>query len=170
MAYRTRTYIAADWDGDNDLVSQLKNWNESDYWALSFPDAHELVQARDTSKACSVKKSLHTRLESSKTFVLIVGGKTAALRKGSCQYCPSYSGWCHRGYSVDTRSFIEYECEYAAKHGLKTVVLYNMAQVSRSLCPEPVRYRGNHLSAWRYDSGDRKYYWDYQAIKKAIEE
>lgn len=91
MPYRTRIYIAADWDGDNNLVSTLQEWNESEYWDLSFPDAHELTQARDASKACSIKKSLYTRLERSKTFVLIVGKQTASLRKGSCQYCPSYT-------------------------------------------------------------------------------
>lgn len=81
MPYRTRIYIAADWDGDNNLVSTLQEWNESEYWDLSFPDAHELTQARDASKACSIKKSLYTRLERSKTFVLIVGKQTASLRK-----------------------------------------------------------------------------------------
>ncbi|MDO4400596.1 MAG: molecular chaperone Tir [Coriobacteriia bacterium] len=168
MVYRTRTYIAADWDGDNDLVSMLQRWNAGEYWSLSFPDAHELTQARDTSKACSIKKSLHARLDASKTFVLIVGKQTSSLRKGSCQYCPSYTGWCHRGYSASTKSFIEYECEYAVKNGLRIVVLYNMSKPERSLCPEAVRWEGIHLSAWRYDIGDRKYYWDYQEIRNAI--
>ena len=39
MVYRTRTYIAADWDGDHDAVEQLHKWNESKYWGLSFTDA-----------------------------------------------------------------------------------------------------------------------------------
>ncbi len=170
MAYRTRTYIAADWEGDKDLVEQLQKWNESDYWSLSFPDAHELTQANDTSKACSIKKSLYTRLEQSKTFVLIVGKKTASLRKGSCQYCPSYyNGWCHRNHSISIKSFIEYECDYAVRNDLRIIVLYNMPDVEKTYCPESVRYSGKHLSAWRYDSADRRYYWDYQAIKKAIE-
>lgn len=42
MVYRTRTYIAADWDGDRDAVEQLHKWNDSNYWGLSFPDAHDL--------------------------------------------------------------------------------------------------------------------------------
>lgn len=169
MSYRTKTYIAADWDGDSDLVSTLQKWNESEYWSLSFPDAHELMQAHDTSKACSIKKSLHSRLDVSRTFVLIVGKQTTSLRKGSCQYCPSYTGWCHRGYSVSTRSFIEYECDYAAKNIPRVIVLYNMAKVDRSLCPEAIRSIGSHLSAWRYSYEDGKYYWDYQSIKNAIE-
>lgn len=31
MVYRTRTYIAADWDGDRDVVEQLHKWNDSNY-------------------------------------------------------------------------------------------------------------------------------------------
>lgn len=31
MVYRTRTYIAADWDGDRDAVDQLHKWNDSNY-------------------------------------------------------------------------------------------------------------------------------------------
>lgn len=34
MAYRTRTYIAADWDGDIDAVEQLRKWNDSKYWGF----------------------------------------------------------------------------------------------------------------------------------------
>ena len=29
MAYRTRTYIAADWSGDRDAVEQLRKWNKN---------------------------------------------------------------------------------------------------------------------------------------------
>ena len=32
MVYRTKTYIAAEWDGDKDAVEQLKKWNDSNYW------------------------------------------------------------------------------------------------------------------------------------------
>lgn len=34
MVYRTRTYIAADWDGDRDAVEQLHKWNDSNYWGF----------------------------------------------------------------------------------------------------------------------------------------
>jgi len=47
MAYRTKTYIAADWDGDKDAVEQLHKWKNSNYLALDFNDAHDLKQARD---------------------------------------------------------------------------------------------------------------------------
>ncbi len=86
MGYRTRTYIAAEWDGDQDAVKQLHKWNDSKYWSLSFTDAHELMQARDGSLNCSIKNSLSTRLDASKTFVLIVGSNTKTVTSGSCQH------------------------------------------------------------------------------------
>ena len=43
MVYRTRTYIAADWTGDSNAVDQLHKWNDSNYWGISFTDAHELT-------------------------------------------------------------------------------------------------------------------------------
>lgn len=169
MTYRSKTYIAADWDEDRNLVEMLHAWNDDKRFSLSFPDAHEITQARDTSKACSIKKSLSKRLGESKTFVLVVGEKTNRLRKGSCQYCESYDGFCRRGNWPSTKSFIEYECDYAVRNDLRIVVLYNGPSVERELCPEIIRYRGRHLPAWRYDSGDRHCHWDYLAIKEAIE-
>ena len=53
MYYRTRTYIAADWDTDSDAVEQLRKWNDSNYWSLNFSDAHDLTQARDSTVTCS---------------------------------------------------------------------------------------------------------------------
>lgn len=76
MTYRTRTYIAAEWDGDSDAVQQLHKWNDSNHFSLSFTDAHDLQQSRDGSLNCSIKRSLAERLDASKTFVLIVGSNT----------------------------------------------------------------------------------------------
>lgn len=58
MAYRTKTYIAADWDGDKNAIDQLHTWNDGKKWSLSFTDAHDLTQARDNSLNCSIKASL----------------------------------------------------------------------------------------------------------------
>ena len=44
MYYRTRTYIAGDWDHDKDAVEALHRWNESSKYGLSFSDAHELCR------------------------------------------------------------------------------------------------------------------------------
>jgi hypothetical protein len=84
MAYRTKTYIAADWDGDKNAIDQLHAWNDGKKWILSFTDAHDLTQARDNSLNCSIKVSLATRMDASKTFVLIVGSGTKSRRAGEC--------------------------------------------------------------------------------------
>jgi len=169
MAYRTKTYIAADWTGDKDAIDQLHKWNDSDYWSLSFTDAHDLTQARDSSLNCSIKSSLALRLDASKTFVLIVGSNTKTVRSGSCQYCNSYNSRtsaCARGMTVDYRSYIEFECEKAIRDGLKIVVLYNAATVNKSKCPDVIKYEGTHVAMCYIKDGE--YYWDYQAVKDAI--
>lgn len=169
MAYRTRTYIAADWSGDKDAVEQLHKWNDG-YWSLSFTDAHDLTQSRDSSLNCSIKSSLKLRMDASKTFVLIVGDKTDSVTAGSCRYCSSYNSWtssCARGRSIDYKSYIKYECEKAVEAGIKIVVLYNSTIVSRSKCPEVVRYKGNHVAMVYHKEG--KLYWDYNAVKNALQ-
>jgi hypothetical protein len=169
MVYRTKTYIAGDWDGDKDAIDQLHKWNDSDSWSLSFTDAHDLTQARDSSLNCSIKSSLATRLDASKTFVLIVGSTTKTVRSGGCQYCASYNSWtgsCARGYSVDLRSYVEHECEKASRDGLKIVALYNAASVDKSKSPDAVKNIGSHVAMCYLKEG--KYYWDYQAVKNAL--
>ena len=168
--YRTKTYIAADWTGDKDAVDQLYKWNNSNYWALSFTDAHDVTQARDGSLNCSIKSSLKKRLDISKTFVLIVGNQTKNLRSGYCSYCPNYNQWfvqCTHGYKVDNRSYIDYECAKAVEAGIKIVVLYNAAAVDRSKCPDILKDRGNHVPM-RLPSYDGQVYWNYQAVKNAL--
>lgn len=168
--YRTKTYIAGDWDGDQDLICKLYEWNDSDYWRLSFTDAHEFTQARDTSLACSIKKSLADRLNISKTFVLIVGQKTDSLTKGGCQLCSSYnsySKYCVRGNQIDYRSFVEYECEKAYRDKLKIVVIYNYATIHKEKCPEVLRNTGNHIVGY-FEGQDGKYYWNKAKIADAI--
>jgi hypothetical protein len=169
VSYRTKTYIAADWTGDNDAVEKLHKWNNSNYWSLSFTDAHDLTQARDGSLNCSIKTSLSKRLDASKTFVLIVGAYTKTVRSGGCQYCESYNSYtysCARSHFVDYRSFIEYECDKAVRDGLKIVVLYNAATVNKSKCPDVIKGLGTHVAMCYYKDG--KYYWDYQAVKDVI--
>lgn len=169
MAYRTKTYIAGDWTGDKDLIDKLYEWNNSRFWKLHFLDAHDLTSSYDTSKPCSIKRSLSTRLDASKTFVLIVGSGTLGLTKGSCRWCNSYDSYhqsCHTGGRVDYRSFVQYECEKAKRDGLKIIVLYNSTYVDRSKCPECLRNNGFHIAACYNRNGQS--YWNYQAIKDAI--
>lgn len=171
MTYRTKTYIAGDWTGDKDAIDQLHKWNNSNYWSLSFTDAHDLIQANDSSLNCSIKSSLKKRIDISKTFVLIVGDSTNTVTAGGCQHCGSYNSWtssCAKGYSVDYRSYIKYECDKAIEAGVKIVVLYNSTTVSKSKCPESVKNQGTHV-AMVYKDTDGKYYWDYNSVKNALD-
>jgi hypothetical protein len=144
MYYRTKMYVAADWDNDIDAVNQLYKWNDSNRYAdLSFVNVHDFVQARDTSLYCSIKKSLSERMKMCKTFILIVGNKTNTITKGSCQYCNCFDKCYYKGYT-NCDSYIEHECNLAIKSGLNIVVLYNSEKINRSLCPEQVRFIGIH--------------------------
>ena len=170
MAYRTRTYIAADWDGDIDAVEQLRKWNDDKYWGLSFTDAHDLQQSRDTSLPCSIKSSLKERMNHSKRFVFIVGSHTATIAKGGCQYCRDYdsrTNCCDWSHSVDYRSYVKYECDKALEAGIDIVVLYNAACVNRTKCPDAVKYEGRHVPMKQWKDG--KLLWDYQSVKRAFE-
>lgn len=175
--YRTKTYIAADFDSDKDAVDQLHKWNDNNYWGLSFNDVHSLTQSRDSSQYCSIKSSLKSRMDVSKTFVIIIGANTNDITKGSCSYCDSYRvcytkpSYCAKGYSVSTLSYIKYECEQAVKANIKIVVLYKSTIVNKNLCPESIRSIGTHIAMkhWTINSlGQRVIDWDYQAVKNAI--
>ena len=147
---RTRTYVAGDWTGDENLIALLYHYNNSSYYKLSFTDAHDLMQANDTSLNCSIKKSLSQRMDHSKTFILIVGEKTSKLNAGSCFLCRKYSKiyGCMTGQSVSNKSYIEYECDKAKRDGLRIVVIYNSTIVQRKKCPEILRYTGEHVPGY----------------------
>lgn len=169
--YRTRTYIAADFDHDQDVVEQLMEWNNSDHWGLSFSNAHDLESCRDSSLYCTIKKSLRMRMSGSKRFVLIVGNHTNGITKGGCQYCHSYNSYtyhCVRGYSIDYRSYIKFECDLAVARKIKVIVLYKNSRVNRSLCPESVKWIGMHIPLFYFEGN--QCYWNYQDIKKAFDD
>ncbi len=183
MAYRTRTYIAGEWDGDSDAISQLYSWNEGDKWNLHFVDAHGFRQCYDSSLPCSIKASLSERLGRSKIFVLVVGGNTKSTRKGSCYYANcSNKGYdyftgqstCNVvGKSYSTESFIDYECRIAyyayLKKEMKIVVLYNAANVDKSKCPDILKNVGTHEAMKSYSDVWQSYRYDYNKVKQAIE-
>lgn len=174
MYYRTRTYLAGDWDGDSNLIQQIYDWKKNGYLSLDFTDAHELTQARDNSLNCTIKDSLSTRLNASKTFVLIVGDKTNSVSSGSCQHCGCYSPYSHRCLrekTLDFHSYVKHECEKAARdyrnNEMKIVVIYNYMSVHKDKCPEAVRNIGTHIPGITRDIfGNPKP--DYQAIKNAM--
>jgi len=168
---KNKTYIAADFDHDKDAVDQLYYWKNSGRYSLDFKDAHELTQARDNSLNCSIKRSLKTRLDESKNFVLIVGSHTDMVTNGSCQHCGSYNSWtmaCARGNSVSYESYIKYECRQAVEDGKHIVVLYNSAAIYKSRCPEILRNKGYHkeMKSWNVTTG--RYEYDYQMVKEAF--
>ena len=169
--YRTRTAIAGDWEHDEDAVNKLHQWNNSNYWSLSFTDAHDLTQSNDSSLNCSIKSSLKSRMDISKRFVLIVGNSTDKVTAGSCTLCGSYNSHtyaCARSYSVDKRSFIKYECDKAVEAGIKVIVLYKSAKIEKSKCPDAVKDVGVHATMC-YRGEDGKLYWDYQSVKAAFD-
>lgn len=52
--------------------------------------------------------------------------------------------------------------------GIKIVVLYNSTYISKDKCPESVRDKGTHMPMI-YRGSDGNYYWNYDGVKKAIE-
>lgn len=169
MAYRTKTYLAGDWDNDKEVIDKLRTWNNSDYWGLSFSDAHDLTQSSDASLNCSIKASLRERMNASKTFVLVVGTNTNKVRSGTCYYCKHYNSSrvnCDKARDISFKSFIEYECDKAVRDGLKIVVLYNSGYVFKDRCPDAVKDKGIHLAAFHWEDTTKK--WNYIDIKNAI--
>lgn len=170
MAYKTRTYIAADWENDKTVVDKLRQLNESDYFRLDFVDAHEFKQAKDTSLYCSIKKSLSGRMERSKNFILIVSPTTDSRRSGSCQYCYRYhsaKSTCIGGGHVDFRSYIQYECEKAIRDSMKIIVIYKSSKRQTQWCPEILRSIGTHVTAYKRGE-DGKLYWNVKEMTDAI--
>lgn len=183
MPYRTRTYIAGEWDGDSNAIEQIYIWNEGNKWSLDFVDAHKNQQCYDTSMPCTIKSSLSERMGRSKTFVLVVGNNTKSTRKGSCAYynCGNKRYNYYLGqYSCDaagktysSESFIDYECRLAynalQKNEMKIVVLYNSASVDKSKCPDILRDVGTHEAMKSYNNAWLDYRYDYYKVKQAIE-
>lgn len=168
MAYRTRTYIAADWTSEQNAVEQLKKWNDSQYWGLTFGDAHELSQCNsDSTNNCNIKKNCSQNLDHSKAFVLLIGEKTKSLRAGYCMYCKSYSV-CDYIYKTN-KSFVEYECNYAINNNLPIIVLYNSTKVDKNKCIDAVVDLAKVHAQMIKRETDNKLYWDYQSIKAAFD-
>lgn len=168
MIYRTRTYIAADWENDKEAVEILQYWNKSQYWGLSFGDAHELSQCRnDDTNNCNIKRNCSQNLEYSKNFILIIGNNTKNLRAGYCMYCKAYN-YCTYTYKTN-KSFIEYECDYARRNQLPAIVLYNSYYVDKSKCIDTFLDIAKCHAPMLKHSAFGTLEWDYQAVKRAFE-
>ena len=168
MTYRTKTYIAADWDNDLNAVEALRYWNEHKYWGLSFKDAHELSQIQsDSTNNCNIKKNCSYNLDYSKHFVLIIGEKTKSLRAGYWGYCKNYN-YCSYVYK-NNKSFVEFECDYAIRNNLPIIVLYNSTYVDKTKCIDSVIYRAKCHTPMLMRKWDGTIDWDYQGIKAAFD-
>lgn len=174
MIYRTRTYIAADWEHDIDAVNKLYEWNNSDdYWDFSFPNAHELSECRsDETYNCNIKRNCSQNLRHSKNFVLIIGEDTNSLRSGFCMYCKKFKQGCPY-VRKENKSYIEFECDNAISNELPIIVLYNSWKVDFSLCVESVLYRSRcHVPMKKhvgYNAGIHYWEWDYEMVKFAFD-
>ena len=181
MQYRTKTYIAADWTEDRDLIDALYSWNENENLSLHFVNVHDLTDSDDGSLNCSIKKNLRLRMNVSKTFVLIVGKKTKSLRSGACYKCAHYSAGnilidikpsCTKGFTVNNQSYVDYECsmalrDYNAGDLKNIIVIYNgLTEPDKSLCPDVLKNVGVHIGSDIIIDGEHK--WAYGRIKEAI--
>lgn len=165
---RDYTYLAADFDHDEDAIQHIYKMKKNGL--IYFKDAHELQQSSDSSLPCSIKQSLRYRMDNSYKFVLTIGKHTKSVTKGGCQFCDSYNSYiqyCARGHFLDYRSYIEYECDKAIEQGLQIIVLYKDVIVNRDLCPEAVKYKGNHY-AMCYRGINGQMYWDDNTIITAF--
>lgn len=74
MVYRTRTYIAADWDGDRDAVDQLHKWNDSDYWGAFIYGCPQFTAVARFQPALQHKELAERENGSFQTFRAYRGG------------------------------------------------------------------------------------------------
>ena len=102
MSYRNKTYVAF---ASENIKSYwlMEAWRENKKIDFSFFDAHDLYQARDSSKPETIKGRLRERMKNAKQFVLL--GSAVGKTKGS-----------------DGKSFLAYEVETMVSLNLPVVV------------------------------------------------
>lgn len=81
MGYRNKTYVCFDGDSDIHYYRLMQAWHQSDHSTFSFYNAHDLNYARDSSLEYSIKAQLRTRLQNSKSLVVLIGANTRYLHK-----------------------------------------------------------------------------------------
>jgi len=79
MPYRNKCYACFDGDEDIHYYRLLTAWAANDRFGFTFNDAHDLTQARDSSTEESIKRSLRTRLNNTREFLLLIGKNTKNL-------------------------------------------------------------------------------------------
>lgn len=81
MAYRNKAYVCFDGDNDISYYRLMKAWHENENFDFTFYDAHDLMQARDSSSDETIKRSLRERLKNSREFIALIGENTKNLFK-----------------------------------------------------------------------------------------
>ncbi|MCR9183688.1 MAG: TIR domain-containing protein [Flavobacteriaceae bacterium] len=76
MAYRNKTYVCFDADGDIDYYKAMKSWKASDNIDFNFHDAHDLNNIRETSNEETIKRRLRERFSDTKLLIVLVGSQT----------------------------------------------------------------------------------------------
>lgn len=120
MSYRNKTYVAFASE-DIGRYRLMQAWKANEHIDFDFFDAHDLYQARDTSKPETIKKSLRERLKNAKQVVYL--GSPDGRRKGS-----------------DGVSFLAHEIEVVIEFNLPVVVanLDGDRTIDRNLIPKPL--------------------------------
>ncbi len=114
------TTCYACFDGDNDIryYRLMQAWHVNEKFDFTFKNAHDLMQARDSSTEATIKRSLRTRLKASDVLVVLVGESTKNLYK-----------------------FVRWEIEVAIELGLSIIVvnLDKKRTINLDLCPPILR-------------------------------
>lgn len=118
MAYRNKVYVCFDGDNDIHYYRLMKAWHQNDNTNFEFYDAHDLNSARDSSMEASIKAQLRTRLQNSKTFVVLIGQNTRYLYK-----------------------FVRWEMEQALAMNMPIIAvnLNNLRQMDAERCPPVIK-------------------------------
>lgn len=118
MAYRNKAYVCFDGDKDIRYYRLMKAWHENENFDFAFYDAHDLMQARDSSSEETIKRSLRERLNNSREFIVLIGESTKNLTK-----------------------FVRWEMEVALKLGLPIIAvnLNGKNGLDSERCPAVIR-------------------------------
>jgi hypothetical protein len=76
MAYRNKTYVCFDADGDIEYYRAMQQWKAADHIDFNFYDAHDLNNLRDDSSEETIKRRLRERFNDTKLLIVLVGSKT----------------------------------------------------------------------------------------------
>ncbi|MBK0054514.1 TIR domain-containing protein [Stenotrophomonas sp. S39] len=120
MSYRNKTYIAF---ASEDIRSYrlMEAWRDNDKIDFNFYDAHDLFEARDTSKPETIKRNLRERLKNAKQVILL--GSSYGKKKGG-----------------DGISFLAHEIEVIKEFDLPVIVanLDGDRNIDENFIPKPL--------------------------------